>query len=240
LASTELAGVEHNVAFLRRVLAHGDFRSGDYTTHLLDIDDTLTAPARGPVGLVCAALAFRAAVTGSGRWNRADGFRVNRPSVIQLRLRRDDADHRVALGTGWVEIDEVRMGVEVHGVDVGSVRCQLDGEVVQARVVLSGDSAFVMRAGDTERVVMWQPDVAALAEAAGAGERIAAPMPGQVIAVSAKPGDRVAAGQVLAVIEAMKMEHAVLAPRDGVVATVACTVGDRVDDGVELVTLEED
>ena len=64
-------------------------------------------------------------------------------------------------------------------------------------------------------------------------------MPGQVIAVSVKPGDRVKAGAVLAVVEAMKMEHSVAAPRAGRVASVNCRVGDRVDEGVELVVLEE-
>jgi 3-methylcrotonyl-CoA carboxylase alpha subunit len=59
-----------------------------------------------------------------------------------------------------------------------------------------------------------------------------------VISVTVKPGEKVAAGQVLLVIEAMKMEHSVTAPRDGVVASVTCAVGNRVEDGVELVTLE--
>jgi 3-methylcrotonyl-CoA carboxylase alpha subunit len=57
--------------------------------------------------------------------------------------------------------------------------------------------------------------------------------------VAVRPGDAVAAGQLLLVIEAMKMEHNVAAPRAGTVATVACAVGERVEDGVELVTLED-
>jgi aspartate aminotransferase-like enzyme len=52
------------------------------------------------------------------------------------------------------------------------------------------------------------------------------------------PGDKVRAGQLLVVVEAMKMEHSVTAPRDGTVASVACAEGDRVEDGIELVTLD--
>ena len=81
-------------------------------------------------------------------------------------------------------------------------------------------------------------DVAALAEAAGGAQRIVAPMPGQVIRVAVAPGDAVRAGQILVVVEAMKMEHSVTAPRDGIVAALACAEGDRVEDGMELVTLE--
>jgi biotin carboxyl carrier protein len=63
-------------------------------------------------------------------------------------------------------------------------------------------------------------------------------MPGLVLDVRARPGDVVAAGAVLVVLEAMKMEHSLSAPWDGTIATVAVKPGDRVEEGVELVVLE--
>ena len=62
-------------------------------------------------------------------------------------------------------------------------------------------------------------------------------MPGQVIAVNVKAGDKVKQGDVLAVVEAMKMEHSITAPKDGTVASVSCQAGDRVEEGVVLVEL---
>ena len=64
-----------------------------------------------------------------------------------------------------------------------------------------------------------------------------APMPGRVTAVHAQAGATVRRGEVLMVLEAMKMEHAILAPADGVLSRVLFQVGDLVDEGVELLVI---
>ncbi len=64
-----------------------------------------------------------------------------------------------------------------------------------------------------------------------------APMPGKVIAVRVSPGQAVARGDELVVVEAMKMENALRAPRAGIVKTVAVRVGEMVAPGVALVEL---
>jgi len=65
-----------------------------------------------------------------------------------------------------------------------------------------------------------------------------APMPGLVAAVKVAPGQRVARGEELVVVEAMKMENALRAPRDGVVRAVHVATGDRVGPGTALVEIE--
>jgi 3-methylcrotonyl-CoA carboxylase alpha subunit len=77
-------------------------------------------------------------------------------------------------------------------------------------------------------------------EAAGgaASGHVLAPMPGLVKAVFAQAGQAVQAGDRLAVLEAMKMEHALLAARDGIVAEVLVTDGAQVEAGAALVRLE--
>ncbi len=69
---------------------------------------------------------------------------------------------------------------------------------------------------------------------------LTAPMPGSVVEVRCTVGDRVAAGQVLVVLEAMKMEHHVTAPFDGTVTEVPITVGQQLDRGTALVTIVPD
>ena len=67
---------------------------------------------------------------------------------------------------------------------------------------------------------------------------LSAPMPATVVAINVTPGQAVTAGDVLVVLEAMKMELAVTAPRDGSVRTIACRVGELVQPGIPLIDLE--
>ncbi len=68
--------------------------------------------------------------------------------------------------------------------------------------------------------------------------RVRAQMPGRVVQVLVRPGDRVAVGQGLVILEAMKMENEVKARREGVVHAVHVTAGDRVETGADLLEFE--
>ena len=82
------------------------------------------------------------------------------------------------------------------------------------------------------------PVAAAPAAPAGAGERVAAPMPGNILSVNVAAGDTVKKGQVLMILEAMKMENEIMAPHDGKVTAVAVTKGAAVESGALLCTIQ--
>jgi 3-methylcrotonyl-CoA carboxylase alpha subunit len=100
---------------------------------------------------------------------------------------------------------------------------------------------------DGERVAVFAPEGSAvvtevdrLAHAgdhAGEGGKLTAPMPGKLLQLMVGVGDKVAKGQPLAVMEAMKMEHTLLAPRDGEVGELLYRVGDQIAEGTELLRL---
>ena len=69
----------------------------------------------------------------------------------------------------------------------------------------------------------------------GSGEAVSAPMPGTILKVNVTSGQAVKAGQVLVVLEAMKMENEIMAPKDGTVTAVAVQKGASVDTGAPLV-----
>ena len=82
------------------------------------------------------------------------------------------------------------------------------------------------------------PVPAAPAAPAAGGEIVAAPLPGNIVAIKVAPGESVKKGQALAVLEAMKMENEVLSPRDGVVGQIIAAKGSTVQTGAPLLTLQ--
>lgn len=70
-----------------------------------------------------------------------------------------------------------------------------------------------------------------------AGETVSAPMPGNILRVDVNQGDTVKAGQILIILEAMKMENEIVAPKDGTVAQVVTSKGAVVDTGAPLIVI---
>ena len=81
------------------------------------------------------------------------------------------------------------------------------------------------------------PKPAAKPAGAQGGVQVVSPMPGKILAIKAQPGTAVTAGQVILVLEAMKMENEIVAPQAGTVASVNVAVGEMVEPGAKLATM---
>ena len=75
------------------------------------------------------------------------------------------------------------------------------------------------------------------AKPAGAGEKVASPLPGVIIEISVKEGQQVKAGQKIAILEAMKMENEIPAPKDGTITDIHVHKGDTLQEGDPVVTI---
>jgi biotin carboxyl carrier protein len=128
------------------------------------------------------------------------------------------------------------MNVLLHACAPDLVDLQIDGIRRVVRIDRDGGTRYA-DSGLGATTLTEQPRFP-LPESHVAAGSLVAPMPGSVVRVEAAVGDAVAAGQVLVVLEAMKMEHSVRAPHDGVVAEIDVSPGQQVDQGTVLAVLE--
>jgi acetyl-CoA/propionyl-CoA carboxylase biotin carboxyl carrier protein len=214
LATLQLVGVTTNAAFTRTLLARDDIRAGEQDTGLLErvlseLDTTV------PDDLVPAAmLAAAGSAHPAGPWRR--------------RL----AD----FGEARVENGRVRVGERSWDAalrfDPGRLaRIELDGVERRYSVVVSDEAVWIAR--DGQHLEVRTAAVARSSALAGAGA-LEAPMPGTVLLVPVANGDTVEKGDVLVVLESMKMELSVVAPYAGTVTGLALSPGDRVALGQPL------
>lgn len=233
LANCEVAGTVTNLTFLGALAVHAGFRKGEVDTGLIarDIDALTQAPTVSPRHVARAGMA----ALGVTEPAPLAGFTLWAPLLQQVTL-------------GWGD-EQALVKVEVLGPDAQQLH--IGDDIVEARRIggrwsLGGQPAApVAVAGDTITVFdgygLVFTHIDPLAQAAGAqgdGNLIEAPMPGLVRDVFATVGQHVRAGDKLAILEAMKMEHSLLAARDGVVAEVLAVAGDQVEAGAALVRLE--
>lgn len=155
------------------------------------------------------------------------------------RFRSGDASYDVDLRPtprgAAVSVNGRRYDMVVAGGGHGGWTAEWDGRRERLAVAQEDDRIDIWWRGRTYRLT--RDAVLRRAARAATEGAVEAAMPGRVVAVSVQPGQEVRQGDVLLVVESMKMENPLRAPRDGRVASVGVKVGDRVAPGVPLLEL---
>ena len=112
---------------------------------------------------------------------------------------------------------------------------EIDGRKHKAVATKVGDVWWVHVLGHTLQFEVVEPGASSSDDEGG----LTAPMPGKILEVHVSVGQTVSSGDVLMVMEAMKMEHKIVAGSDGVVETILFKEGDQVPQGAELLTISE-
>ena len=243
LSDYQVVGVQTNLGLLRRIAAHPAFGTAELDTGFIGrhgADLLLRREPAPPAALAAAALRvlqYRAAMAAAGShdpfspWNLTTAWRMHGDGYQDMLLAEGGAVH----------------AVRAHSHPDGSIRLDLPGGTVVAAdnatdgvrrttpVIRDGRLLTVILDGTNYPLTLVDPLAPPRAEVEG-GDRLVAPMPGRIVEVLVRPGDPVAQGDVLLVLEAMKVQMRLTAPRAGVVDALRAEPGDLVDDGAELVS----
>ncbi len=236
LAQTEVAGSVTNLAFLGALSRHRGVAAGDVDTGLIarDIDALTHVPRASAQCRAQAALAAAGLMEPAGPLT---GFTLWAPLARSVELEHAGARITAVIRQQGPDAAQIEIDGERIEARRGAQGWVFDG-VRAARWARHGASLSVFSEGHGFDFAVIDPLERAIA-AAGTN-LIEAPMPGMVKAVFVSAGDSVAAGQRLAVMEAMKMEHTLTAWRDGIVAEVLAGAGTQVEAGAALIRLEDD
>ncbi|MFT4242341.1 MAG: acetyl/propionyl/methylcrotonyl-CoA carboxylase subunit alpha [Acidovorax sp.] len=246
LAQTHIVGLATNVQFLRLVARTGAFAQAQLDTALIQREQAaLFHQERVGLPLAAAAAVARTllqerASEGADPFSRRDGFHSH--GVVQRRFEFEfGGEHAKAVltyergGSLHLAVGDVAGPLTFAPAGQG-IELQFAGQRTRAAVYTQGEVDHVFTPQGATQITALDL-LAHAGETAAEGGRLTAPMPGKVVSFAVKAGDKVAKGQPLAVMEAMKMEHTIAAPADGVVAELLYAPGDQVTEGAELLRL---
>jgi 3-methylcrotonyl-CoA carboxylase alpha subunit len=257
LAQLHIVGVSHNVDFLRHVVRSPSFANAVLDTALIERESAVLfgqTPVPAPVCAAFALAQYRQALISSEQGHpqawvdpfaRRDGWtlQATRRWHGQGEWQGQTVQVSSVAGAGQAQV----LHVQADGVDwQGAWRWQateagltvwLGDQPWRAQVHTHGG---VMHVFTPEGAAAWRwiDPLAHQADAAATQGNLNAPMPGKVLSFAVQVGQVVSAGQALAVLEAMKMEHTIAAPIDGTVTELLYAPGDQVNEGAPLLRLE--
>ena len=254
LAQTHIVGLNTNVQFLRHVVRSPAFTNAQLDTALIQRESAVLFN-QDPVGLQAAAAAVIAnalqkesATQGADPFSRRDGWQSHGTKRRRFELEYGGQSVRAVLTCASPQRLQVGEGPESdlqftpQATPQGDgLWVQFNGQRIHSTVHAQNNTSDGLRQVFTPqgatRISLLDP-LAHAGEAQQEGGRLTAPMPGKVVSFAVKAGDKVKAGQPLAVMEAMKMEHTIQAPQDGTVAELLYEPGDQVPEGAELLKLQ--
>ncbi|MCE9523585.1 MAG: 3-methylcrotonyl-CoA carboxylase, partial [Alphaproteobacteria bacterium] len=252
LETAEVAGPRTNLAFLISTLRHKAFVAGEVDTGFIERHkgELLPPPGAVPGDVLIFATLFEllsrvACANGAAQkspWAQVDGWRVGGLRQHEVLTFADGATTRAVGVTyrekGWrIDAGDGAIDVDAAFESDGSIGASLAGRRAGARVLRIGADMVVLMRGRSFTLKRQNAlDAADLGETLG--NDLVAPMPGKIVQMMTKAGDRVRRGQPLAILEAMKMEHTLAAPGDLTVKAAPFRAGDQVNEGAVVISFE--
>jgi 3-methylcrotonyl-CoA carboxylase alpha subunit len=255
LSQTRIVGLTTNVQFLRHIIRTDSFATAKLDTALIQREEKALF-AQEPLGLALTAasvvantLHCEAVLKGNDPFSSRDGWRAYGVATRNFGFVFHGASYESVQSYGHdgslqlcvADADGDVAGTLAYREDGDALRISFAGHTARVQVFHEtqghDDVAHVFAPQGATRITVVDA-LAHAGEAQEAGGRLTAPMPGKVVSFAVAAGDKVKAGQPLAVMEAMKMEHTIAAPADGEVLELLYAPGDQVAEGEELLKLK--
>jgi 3-methylcrotonyl-CoA carboxylase alpha subunit len=253
LNECQIVGVANNIGFLQKLVTSPSFAQARLDTSLIEREQKWIAGAESEPDEESFAFAALALLlrereqakqkASSSPWTLTDGWRLNGPFVRALTFTYGERSTIVTVEYGHqafrMTIGGVSLDVSGSRENNGSLSATIGSDRVHAHVVEFNGRLFVFH--DEKRCTFTFDDPLDVETEHRAGESsFLAPMPGRIVALSVKPGEKVEKGTALMVLEAMKMECTIHAPAAGSVETFHFNVGDQVNEGAQLLSFTRD
>ena len=243
LADTTVLGVTTNIEFLTHLLRHPEVVAGDLDTGLIDrVLQRMEFAAPDEDLVTRAALILHATdwpISVISQWQVPNGWRLGGDAPSRYRLRVGEAAFVVSVwGTPDAATVSVDGGAERPAsvaLDDATARVRIGSMSSTVRYVVADDGLHLADGSVAWTVVDDRTTPRDEADAVSVPE-LRSPMPGSVVAVPVEDGARVASGDPVLIVEAMKMEHVLRAPTDGIV-TLLVTLGSQVGGGDVVATV---
>jgi len=253
LMATKIAGLVTNVDYLKMLSRHDRFKKFDINTGFIDQMPSWTAEINTDLkinALIAATISiietrtekYNNLATKSSDpyspWAGHLGWRILGDSHQNIKLHDQELDIQITIKTKNNSVVIEGAGDEPISITrykkiKDEIFISLNGCSIKAQVHTTNNLIAVFILGETFNFTNID-DALVAKEKSHSETGLTAPMPGKVVDVWVKSGTHVKTGDILLVIEAMKMEHSIIAQSDGIVEDVFFTTGDQVTDGVEL------
>ena len=238
LSQCYLHGIKTNIQYLAAIINSDAFEDEQLSTNFLQAHSpTLDAQLSDELIVACAVAWHQLQPTtrDNNVWQQLTNWRLNHTTGLVYDLTLNKQHYHSTLTDECILIGEQKYMIQADL--TGNQLEIIHNDQTHHLHVVSADNLLLWHDGQKYEVAehIWGIDEVS---SDASDQQITAPMPGTIVSMHVNQGDKVAKGDKLLVMEAMKMQHTLTAPSDGLIKSILCQSGDFVKESTELMELE--